>query len=166
MKPKFRVNSQDYEVTPVKRGEVNAIDIDGRLVSVIANQAHNTRQTFTIDGKTHDVYVARNGDDVYVQLNGEQWHFQAINPIDAAGGGSASGNTVAAPMPGVVVSLNVVVGEDVSEGQTLLTIESMKLQTAITADRAGKIAEIYFQEAETFDKGVELVRFEALEDEA
>ena len=67
MKPKFRLNTQEHEVSPLKRGDVNLLEIDGRLVSVIADDVHKAKQQFVIDGKIQDVYVARDGDDLFVR---------------------------------------------------------------------------------------------------
>ena len=49
---------------------------------------------------------------------------------------------VAAPMPGLVAKLAVKTGAKVKAGDLLLTIEAMKMETAIHSDRAGKVGEI------------------------
>jgi pyruvate carboxylase len=51
-------------------------------------------------------------------------------------------NHVAAPMPGVVSTLAVKAGQTVKVGDVLLSIEAMKMETAIHADRDGTIAEV------------------------
>ncbi len=45
-------------------------------------------------------------------------------------------------MPGLVVSLSVAKGEAVESGDRLLTIEAMKMETAVYAESAGKVTEI------------------------
>jgi len=49
---------------------------------------------------------------------------------------------VAAPMPGLVVAVEVSVGEQVQRGDTLLILEAMKMQTAIQAERGGTVKRI------------------------
>ncbi len=49
---------------------------------------------------------------------------------------------VAAPMPGLVVAVEVSVGEHVQRGHTLLILEAMKMQTAIQAERDGTVKRI------------------------
>ena len=49
---------------------------------------------------------------------------------------------VAAPMPGAVVSVAVNAGQHVSKGDVLLTLEAMKMETAIRAERDASIAEV------------------------
>jgi pyruvate carboxylase len=49
---------------------------------------------------------------------------------------------VAAPMPGLVVSLSVAKGDRVEAGDRLLTIEAMKMETAVYAERPGTVASI------------------------
>jgi biotin carboxyl carrier protein len=55
-------------------------------------------------------------------------------------------------MPGTVVSIHKSAGNIISRGDALLTIESMKLQMALSAPRDGVVAEILRQEGERFDK--------------
>jgi pyruvate carboxylase len=50
---------------------------------------------------------------------------------------------VGAPMPGMVASIAVTVGHKVKEGETLLTLEAMKMFTTVTAPTAGTIAELH-----------------------
>ena len=49
---------------------------------------------------------------------------------------------IAAPMPGLVVSFSVARGDRIAAGDRLLTIEAMKMETAVYAERAGTVAEI------------------------
>ncbi len=49
---------------------------------------------------------------------------------------------VAAPMPGLVVSLSVAAGDTVAAGDQLLTIEAMKMETTLYAEIDGKVAKI------------------------
>ncbi len=46
------------------------------------------------------------------------------------------------PMPGMVVAISVAEGEDVHEGQALATVEAMKMENILRAERKGKVAKI------------------------
>jgi len=58
---------------------------------------------------------------------------------------------VGAPMPGVVASVAVTVGAQVARGDTLLTLEAMKMQTAVRAELAGEVAEVLVAPGQTVD---------------
>ena len=55
---------------------------------------------------------------------------------------AGNGSQVGAPMPGVVSTVAVAAGQKVNAGDVLLSIEAMKMETALHAERDGKIAEV------------------------
>ena len=63
-------------------------------------------------------------------------------------------------MPGAVVSVQKRAGDKVTRGEAIVTIESMKLQTALPAPRDGVIAKILKGEGETFEKDEIIVTLE------
>jgi pyruvate carboxylase len=50
---------------------------------------------------------------------------------------------VAAPMPGAIVTIAVVAGQRVSAGATLLSLEAMKMETHVTADRDAVVDSVH-----------------------
>jgi pyruvate carboxylase len=58
---------------------------------------------------------------------------------------------VGAPMPGVVATVTIAAGARVSRGETLLTLEAMKMQTAVRAEVAGEVAEVLARPGQTVD---------------
>jgi propionyl-CoA carboxylase alpha chain len=46
------------------------------------------------------------------------------------------------PMPGLIVSVNVEVGQEVKAGETLAVVEAMKMENVLTAERDGTIKKI------------------------
>jgi len=58
---------------------------------------------------------------------------------------------VGAPMPGVVATVSAALGARVSRGDTLLTLEAMKMQTAVRAEVAGEVAEVLTRPGEAVD---------------
>ncbi|WP_323785576.1 pyruvate carboxylase [Thalassovita sp.] len=67
---------------------------------------------------------------------------------------------VGAPMPGVVASVAVSVGQKVSEGDLLLTIEAMKMETGIHAERDAVIRAVHVQPGTQIDAKDLLIEFE------
>jgi pyruvate carboxylase len=51
-------------------------------------------------------------------------------------------NQVGSPLPGLTVGVLVSAGDAVRKGQKLISIESMKMETTIYAERAGRVAEV------------------------
>jgi pyruvate carboxylase len=86
---------------------------------------------------------------VFFELNGQP---RMAKVPDRAHGGAAkaarrkaeegNANLVAAPMPGVVSTLAVKAGQAVKAGDVLLSIEAMKMETALHAERDGTIVEV------------------------
>jgi 3-methylcrotonyl-CoA carboxylase alpha subunit len=98
------------------------------------------------------------GEMAYIRAFGQTFQLRIVNPVEQAGlslkGGS---NTAKAPMPGVVVDLHVAEGEHVRKGQSMMTIESMKILTAIQAPRNGNVGKIHVAPGQPFEKGAILV---------
>ena len=65
-------------------------------------------------------------------------------PAVAAAGGTA----VKAPLPGVVLDINVAVGQQVSAADTVITLEAMKMENSITTDYAGTVKQILVAEGQ------------------
>jgi 3-methylcrotonyl-CoA carboxylase alpha subunit len=80
---------------------------------------------------------------------------------DSAGHGEAS---LEAPMPGTVVQLRVGPGATVSAGETLVVLESMKMEISIAAPRDGAVAQVLVAAGDQVDRGAVLV--ELAEEEA
>ncbi|MHB1148545.1 MAG: biotin/lipoyl-containing protein, partial [Lutibacter sp.] len=62
-------------------------------------------------------------------------------------------NYIKAPMPGIILSINVMEGQEVKEGDTLLILEAMKMENAISAPKDGVIKSIFIISGKTVDKG-------------
>lgn len=67
---------------------------------------------------------------------------------------------IGAPMPGVISGLGVKVGDKVFAGDVLLSIEAMKMETAIHAESDGVVAEVTVKPGDQIDAKDLLVRFE------
>lgn len=114
------------------------------------------------DGPAHVVLVEVDGDLVHIHLDGETHTVRYTDPVKRhVGHGAGSADDVAqAPMPGTVIAVNVAPGQATARGDTLLVIESMKLETAIKAWRDGTVATVHVAVGQTFDRGAPLVALE------
>ena len=85
----------------------------------------------------------------------------AAGDADAGGGGEAS---LDAPMPGTVVQLRVEPGATVTAGETLVVLESMKMEISIAAPRDGEVAEVLVAAGDQVERGATLIELAAEED--
>ena len=128
---------------------------------VMVQQDGAQRFVATLAGRPERLHAVADGDQVWVHWRGRAWALERIDPTRAsAAGGAEAAGSAHAPMPGVVVSLLVTAGQTVAEGDALVLIESMKLQTTICAAAGGVVAELPVAVGQTFQRGAVLARLQ------
>ncbi|MEZ5726621.1 MAG: biotin/lipoyl-containing protein [Burkholderiaceae bacterium] len=134
--------------------------VDGREHVVNdAGDAGDGMHRLVIAGTALTVTRAEVDDAQVLRLAGRT-HRASLASDDDADADGGDNSEVRAPMPGTVVSIEAAAGQAVKRGATLLTIESMKLQTALSAPRDGTVAEILVAAGGVFDKDQVLARLE------
>jgi biotin carboxyl carrier protein len=150
-----------HEIDIVRRRPHLVLRIDGREHEVSGIGSYGDgRQTIEIAGTAIHFARAHAGDRQFLRLDGRSFEAKLLDPRSVEAGGSGQ-DSVKAPMPGAVISLHKAVRDHVLRGETIVTIESMKLQTALLAPRDGVIAAILRVAGEVFDKDEVIVRLEA-----
>jgi pyruvate carboxylase len=103
---------------------------------------------------------------VFFELNGQPRRIKVPDRSHDAGASKARrkaepGNEahVGAPMPGVVSGLSVAAGQAVKAGDVLLSIEAMKMETALHAERDGTVAEVLVKAGDQIDAKDLLIAF-------
>ena len=121
-------------------------------------------------GKEGSVPTTDGGDEIYtVEVEGKKYTVTVNNGGDitglapvgtspaAAPAGGGSGEPVPAPLGGTIVRLAVQPGDQVAEGDTLLTLEAMKMESEVSAPRAGTVASINVQAGDAVAAGDNLL---------
>ncbi|MBO5688744.1 MAG: biotin/lipoyl-binding protein, partial [Lentisphaeria bacterium] len=120
--------------------------------------------TATIDGKAVTVEVSADGKEYTAKVNGKSFKVAVAEgaAAPAAKAASAGGEAadLCAPMPGTIVKLLVSEGADVAEGQTVLIMEAMKMETEIKAEKAGRVAQILVAQGAVVSAGDVLAKIE------
>lgn len=130
---------------------------DGEVYSLLVNgRSHEVRVTPA--GERLDVTYASVTHPVEVRHPLEKV-LQSVRKAEAA----RAGETIAAPMPGLVVAIKVKPGDRVAAGQAVAVIEAMKMQNELAARTGGVVGEVLVAERASVSAGQALVRIKAAE---
>jgi biotin carboxyl carrier protein len=115
--------------------------------------------TVEAEGRSYRAVVARDGRSAWVAIDGEVVRLEETDDDDppTARGHAAGEGLVTAPMPGKVVRVLVAEGDTVAAGQTLATLEAMKMETALAAPRSGRVARVCVVPGERVEPGQPVV---------
>jgi oxaloacetate decarboxylase alpha subunit len=118
--------------------------------AVVLNDAGEEIYTVSVEGVQYSVSVANGGDISAIAQVGTP---SELAPRIIA----ADGEPVSAPLAGNVVKVLVKAGQVVQEGDSLLIIEAMKMETSISAPRSGTVADVKVQSGDACAVGDSLV---------
>jgi acetyl/propionyl-CoA carboxylase alpha subunit len=144
----FKLNDREYNVELSRGRDGYRLHVDGKLIPVGELPA----------------LVAGRGDDVFVHLDGESYQLTYEHPLErlAHQGHGAAEDDLRAPMPGSLVMIHAKPGQAVAKGEALLVMESMKMETTLTAARDGAVAAVHFAPGQTFDRDALLLSLEPM----
>ena len=156
---KTTFDSQPLEINP--SGDDYIATLNGKTVSIqiIRADAMHGRMDLLIDGKRVSAHVSSDGAKRWVTING---HTLMLTKTSGAKRGvrhEHAGGLIA-PMPGQVRSVSVSVGDAVKKGQTLLTMEAMKMEIRIQALKDGRVKAVYAAQGQTVEREQILIEME------
>ena len=142
--------------------------VNGSPVSVDVEHLADGSRHLLVDGRSvHVRSEAGEGKSSVVEVNGQRFevalkdHYdRLLDQLGMARGADAAQGDLKAPMPGKVLSVEVVPGQSVSKGDALLILEAMKMENVIKAPQDAVVKEVNCKQGEAVEKGVVLVGFE------
>ncbi len=115
-----------------------------------------------VDGQWVDAQVIFEDKSIFVIRHGDTERLGLYEEdFDALAHDAGTADRITSPMPGLVISLAVQVGDVVAEGDVLMVIEAMKMEHNINAPRDGKVSGVVCAVGDRVAEGIELVTFEA-----
>ena len=96
-----------------------------------------------VAGRRFAVRWARDGDDMWIGLEGDAWKLERERLVLMHRGGTGPGSgRVTSPMPGTVLAVAVKAGQEVAAGDALVVVEAMKMEHSVVASQAGTVVEV------------------------
>jgi biotin carboxyl carrier protein len=137
-------------------------------IEILKNYGNNV-YSFSVNNKIYQALISKDSSGNYkVNLNGFTYEAEVKNEtalmLDKLTSSSSSANKKAtklrAPMPGLVVKINVKEGDTVKKGEKIIIVEAMKMENALGAPSAGIVKSIKVSEGQAVEKDAVLIEFE------
>jgi pyruvate carboxylase subunit B len=140
--------------------------IDGRTVEASLGHAEGTPvRGLVVDARTYRLIASRGARGRWkLQLRGSAFEVEvvdertkAIRDMAGAVAVAAGPKPVVAPMPGLVVKVEVVEGDVVRAGQGIVIVEAMKMENELRAVGPGRVTRVHVQRGDAVEKDQVLV---------
>ena len=154
---KINFDTQTLEINP--SGDNYVATMDGKTVSVQVIRAEDGRMDLLIDGQRVNAHVSSDMAKRWVTINGQTIMLTKTSGAKQGVRHDHAGGLIA-PMPGQVRSVSVSVGDAVKKGQTLLTMEAMKMEIRIQALKDGRVTALHAAQGQTVEREQILIEME------
>jgi acetyl/propionyl-CoA carboxylase alpha subunit len=163
---RFAGSGASHEVTVV----ADTVNIDGELVvGRVADVEGTPVRMVTIGDSVHRVVVRRGQarGDYVLWVNGYRFDVEAldertstIRELSKLSAKAAGPAPLVAPMPGLIVRINVAAGDKVAQGQGLVVMEAMKMENELRASAPGTVKHVAVSTGTAVEKGTVLIEME------
>lgn len=166
------INDNQYEVKPnPKQTTAGTINEKPYELDITGNAQEG--YSVIIDGQSYDVFLESadyKTKKLQLVVNNHSFEISAADRFDLllhelgmADMLSSAVNELKAPMPGLVLKVNVEEGSEVEEGQPLLVLEAMKMENVLKCDAPARIKSINCNKGDAVNKNEVLIEFEPVE---
>ena len=160
---KFYVQTDDelVEVEFEEQGQHLLIRAGGEeLIVDLRKVSEPSLFSLIIDNQSHEVFVERCGDEYDVLVEGElhrlkvqdEWA-RRLASIQRRTKHVEGALEIKAPMPGIVLRVEVAVGDTVERGQGIIVLGAMKMENQIKSPRKGIVKSVEVEPGQTVEQG-------------
>jgi biotin carboxyl carrier protein len=144
-----------------------SLKIDDQLVPIEIQQTDEHTFSVLVNGKSVKVVAYKSQQSYHLLVDSVQQEVivetereRLLKAYATKGGSTRRRYEVHAPMPALVVKIEVEVGDEVKEGQGLVILEAMKMENEIKSHQRGKVKKIAVAAGKTVEKGELLILLE------
>jgi 3-methylcrotonyl-CoA carboxylase alpha subunit len=130
-------------------------------ITISGNRGKDGRYRLHVGSRQCNARVLIGGHTLTVFVDGSEYHLRYVDPRLAVSADASSAGHLVAPMPGVVASLAVKVGDQVEKGAALIVVEAMKMEHTIVAPYDGTVKAIHYGVGDQVAEGKDLLDLEA-----
>ena len=135
------------------------LDVEGRIEQI------NPMTSILLNGKPFEMFLRREGDDFSIHLDQAEYKVRVTRGLRQGNKSSlfkhGSGHEIiAAPMPGMVVSVQVKPNQEVKMGSPLLILEAMKMENELRSPVTGRVHQVHVEPGNKVEKGEKLLLLE------
>ena len=160
----FKIDNLDE----INTGSISQSGGDGKIIATINGKQHSIRiiglknsiLEFILDnsyktakilefGSSH-IKILIDGDPMVIKKHSKLT--EILEKSTALGGASSGENKLLSQIPGRVVSIMLKVGDQVKKGDSIIVLESMKMQVAVKSHKEGKIRDIKVKVGDTVSR--------------
>lgn len=151
------VGGKEYRILPKDDG---TFLIDGEDKGIGLSSLGNGRYSVLVKGRSFSISVSGSDQDRSFLVNGklvtvvvESERSRMLRKLNAGSGDERGALEIRAPMPALVSSVPVNVGDAVKAGQGLIILEAMKMENEIKAHRNGIVEKVLVSKGKSVEKG-------------
>lgn len=160
---RYYVEAEDrtLEIEFEEQGDLLLVKLgEDRMLVDLKQVNEPSLYSMVIDNRSYEVFVEQQEGEYDVLIAGElfrlrvqdEWARRLAN-IQRRSRGQEGDLPVKAPMPGIVLAVEVEPGDRVERGQGLMVLGAMKMENQIKAPRAGVVKSISCQQGQTVEQG-------------
>jgi biotin carboxyl carrier protein len=154
----FKFQDQIYRIN-LEDGKQTEVEIDGKKFPVGFQKLDERFYSILIDGESIGVGILKKGKKVEVFLNGELYEFESISERERQSASAIISGVqqIKSPMPSRVVKILKNVDEAVNEGEGVIVIEAMKMESELKSPINGIVTEVKVKEGSAVESGSVLI---------
>ncbi|MBI1282095.1 MAG: biotin/lipoyl-binding protein [Anaerolineaceae bacterium] len=161
MKYVTTVNNKQFEIEILADG---SITVDGKKRDVDFRALGPSMYSILSENVSHELTIEQREDEIEVLMRGRLYNNRVLDEralLMAQRSGNFGNDTgevnIKAPMPGLIVAVRVEMGQEVKAGDTVVILESMKMQNELKASRDGVVGSVNVQPGQTVEQNKVLV---------
>ncbi|MBS1272026.1 MAG: 2-oxoglutarate carboxylase large subunit [Candidatus Marinimicrobia bacterium] len=162
------IEDREVEIAVEANGRIMDIRLRGSDESIDFQRISQSRYSILLDGKSYSMQVTENGANFEVTHRNQSVDVVIKDEIDlirerfGMGRGAADAHgVVKAPIPGMVVEIEVGEGQTIEPDAGLMILEAMKMENEIKAPIGGVISKIHVEQGQSIDKNAILLEIDS-----
>jgi biotin carboxyl carrier protein len=151
-------NTFDFDITAKDLSKIDSLKLTDSKHHILSGNKSYNAEIITTDFNKKSYKVKVNNNTYKINIFNEL--DLLIKEMGFSVGSTKQVNFIKAPMPGLILEINVEVGQEVKENDPLLILEAMKMENIITSPRDGIIKSIDAKKGDAVEKNQLLINFE------
>jgi len=149
----LKYNNKILELKEISTDNDYKVSINNDIVNFKIINRNSNKLDVIVNDNSEESYYTTNKDKVYIHYKGKQYIFQKVDDeleLESAEFSDKIENIIP-PMPGTIIKVNVKEGDTVQEGDAVIVVEAMKMETNLYSRISGKVTSVSVNEGDRVD---------------